>query len=301
MARARKLGKPDLFITMTCNPNWPEIVHFLRPGQTSNERPDLIARVFKLKLDALMEDLTVNQVLGRSIGHLHVIEFQKRGLPHAHILLWLAEDDKLTTPEDIDSVVTAELPDPGASPTHKTLYDLVRKHMMHGPCGDVNPKCPCMKDSADKKSKVCSKLFPKSFQEETVHEVNGYPLYRYVWRLPNLFASISDLLCTPGKYSNNRRRNNGLTASVGKHKLDNRWVVAYNPALLLRYNCHMNVEVCTSIRSIKYLHKYVYKGRSRVLAYSGLHRCQCSRFNSTPVFAPLSFSLDQAMTVPWAR
>ena len=42
--------------------------------------------------------------------------------------------------------------------------------------------------------------------------------------------------------------------------LDNRYVVPYNPQLLLRYNCHINVEVVTTIKAIKYMYKYVYKG-----------------------------------------
>ena len=46
--------------------------------------------------------------------------------------------------------------------------------------------------------------------------------------------------------------------------VDNRWVVAYNLWLLLKYYCLLNVEVCSSIKSIKYLYKYVYKGPDRV-------------------------------------
>ncbi|POS81780.1 hypothetical protein EPUL_005830, partial [Erysiphe pulchra] len=35
------------------------------------------------------------------------------------------------------------------------------------------------------------------------------------------------------------------------------------PYLALRYNCHINVEVCESVQSIRYIHKYVYKGDDR--------------------------------------
>jgi len=47
---------------------------------------------------------------------------------------------------------------------------------------------------------------------------------------------------------------------------DNRWVVPHNPYLTKMFNVHINVEVSTGIRSVKYLFKYVYKGPDRVAA-----------------------------------
>jgi len=49
--------------------------------------------------------------LGKVVSHLYVVEFQKRGLPHAHILLILENKDKPKTTEDYDKIVSAELPD----------------------------------------------------------------------------------------------------------------------------------------------------------------------------------------------
>ena len=77
-----------------------------------HNRPDLTSRVFRLKLKELMNDLIINEVFGRVLAHLYVVEFQKRGLPHSHILIILDENGKLKTPEDYDHVVCAELPDP---------------------------------------------------------------------------------------------------------------------------------------------------------------------------------------------
>eukprot|EP00973_Karenia_brevis_P004800 659797-Karenia_brevis.AAC.1 len=67
MAIVQRFGKPDLFVTMTANPSWPEIVSNLRPGKTAANRPDLTTRVFKLKLRALMDDLVKSGIMGRAI------------------------------------------------------------------------------------------------------------------------------------------------------------------------------------------------------------------------------------------
>jgi Helitron helicase-like domain at N-terminus len=121
MVIVRKCGKPDLFITMTCNPKWPEIVEALLPGQVPQDRPDIVARVFKLKLNALLDDLYKSNVLGHTVAHAHVIEFQKRRLPHAHILIILDHNDKPRTAAVVDQMVSAEIPDPTQFPELVTL------------------------------------------------------------------------------------------------------------------------------------------------------------------------------------
>ncbi|CAF3164635.1 unnamed protein product [Rotaria sp. Silwood2] len=159
MATVRKYGKPDLFITFTCNPTWREIQEQLFPGQTPSDRPDLITRVFKLKLNELIDDIFKKHRLGRTIAYVFVIEFQKRGLPHCHMLIILANEDKPKDENHIDHIVCSEIPDLAQFPQ---LYECVRRHMIHGPCGTLNPHSPCMED--DK----CSKEFQKEFQNDTL-------------------------------------------------------------------------------------------------------------------------------------
>ena len=85
MAIIRKHGKPDYFITFTCNPQWPEIQSQLLPGQSAIDRPDLVARVFALKLKKLQNDLFKKSVFGVSIGRSWTIKFQKeRASPYPH-------------------------------------------------------------------------------------------------------------------------------------------------------------------------------------------------------------------------
>ena len=112
MAIVLHFGRPTLFITFTANPKWEEITRELLPGQTSIDRPDLVARVFYLKQQELLKDLKKNQVFGEFLGCVWTIEYQKRGLPHMHLLLFLKTDTTFLTAENIDRIISAELPPP---------------------------------------------------------------------------------------------------------------------------------------------------------------------------------------------
>ncbi|PAV76155.1 hypothetical protein WR25_25064 [Diploscapter pachys] len=229
MAMVRRYGKPHMFVTFTCNPKWSEITRNLMPGNTVLDEPDLVDRVFNQKLDELMDDLTKKQYFGKAIAYTYVVEFQKRGLPHAHILLILDRSDDIRA-DEIDSIVCAEIPDKKKYPR---LHEIIASHMLHGPCGIHNLNCPCMTD--DKKgNKICSKKYPKEFRETTHVGRNSYPEYR--------------------------RRDNGEYVERKGIKIDNRWVVPFSPVLSLKFDAHVNVEICASIKSVKYLYKYVYKG-----------------------------------------
>jgi len=225
MAIVRTYGRPDLFVTFTCNPNWKEIKEQLLGNQQAQDRPDLIVRVFNMKLKELITDIRDRQCFGRTVALVYTIEFQKRGLPHAHILIILDEDSKIRDQEDVDRIVRAEIPPQTGCPN---LYAAVSSHMMHGPCGIDFPNCPCMRDNC------CTKNFPKQFSNETRMGEDSYPIYK--------------------------RPQNAARVTKQGVELDNRWVVPYNMYLLLKYNAHINVEICASIKSIKYVYKYVYKG-----------------------------------------
>nr|XP_015624412.1 uncharacterized protein LOC107279989 [Oryza sativa Japonica Group] len=75
-----------------------------------------------------------------------------------------------------------------------------------------------------------------------------------------LYQGVVDVLSSGEKRFRSWRRDDGWRVKIRGAVLDNRWVVPYNPGLLMRYNCHINVEACASIKSVKYLYKYVYKG-----------------------------------------
>jgi len=142
MALVRRFGKPDIFMTMTCNPKWDEITHELYPGQIAQDHLDLMDRILRAKMEELKHRLLKNDILGKVHAHVYVVEFQKRGLSHAHFLLIMERHYKITCPEQYDLLISAELSN---KKKYLDLYKMVTKHMMHGPCGILNSNCPCTK------------------------------------------------------------------------------------------------------------------------------------------------------------
>ncbi|XP_022854652.1 uncharacterized protein LOC111375962 [Olea europaea var. sylvestris] len=169
MTIVQRYGKPDIFLTITCNPNWLEITEELKYNDEVQNRPDLIA-------------------------------------------------------------LSCEIPNKNK---YLHLHSVIAKHNMHGLCENLNPKNVCMLASSG-----CKNKYPKNYCNSNIFGDNSYPLYR--------------------------RRNNGISIKVRGQMLDNRWVVPYDPYLSAKFDCHTNVEVCSSIKAVKYLCKYVYKGYDQI-------------------------------------
>ncbi|KAL4092359.1 hypothetical protein QTP88_026879 [Uroleucon formosanum] len=123
----------------------------------------------------------------------------------------------------IDKFVCAEIPNPDVDPL---LYEIVKANMIYGSCGLLNKNSPCIKEG------VCSKRYPVMLIQEIKKGEDGYPKYR-------------------------RRSTNdgGIKVSIKSIDLDNRWVVPYDPVLLRTFSVHINVEITSSIKSIKYVTK----------------------------------------------
>ncbi|CAN1769840.1 hypothetical protein LINPERHAP1_LOCUS11421 [Linum perenne] len=135
---------------------------------------------------------------------------------------------EIKTKEIFGKPVASEIPDVIADPQ---CYDVVSRLMLHGPCGHLFPNSPCMV------TEKCTKHYPKKFNPETTIDEDGFPRYR--------------------------RRENGRTIEKSGVHLDNRYVVPYNRYLLLRFDAHINVEICNKSRAIKYLFKYINKPPDR--------------------------------------
>ena len=185
----------------------------------------------------LMRDIQFRS-LCKIVAFMCLVEFQKRGLPHAHILLIFNEIHRQKLHVDLDSFVSAEIPSVDfltatGQEQQEKLLQLVQAHMIHGPCGTFNMKSPCMTNNE------CSKHFPKKFADQSFFpESNSHPVYR-----------------------RRSTEQGGATIEINNALIDNRWIVPYNPFLLLKFQCHINVEVCSSALAAKYLSMYITKVR----------------------------------------
>jgi len=140
--------------------------------------------------------------------------------------VWLVPEHKIT-PDKIDNIVCAEIPDPTLDPE---LHQIVVSNMVYGPCGSINSTSPCMDNGH------CTKKYPKSFISETQQGADSYPLCR--GRSPEDGGQVMVVTINV--------RGSRITQEV-----NNRWVMPYNKYLLRVLNCHCNVELCMSISSIK--------------------------------------------------
>ncbi|KAF1899247.1 hypothetical protein Lal_00019372 [Lupinus albus] len=114
--------KLNIFLTMTCNPYWSEIIS---------------------ELQQLRVDVIDKGALG------NVKSYMYRILPHVHMLLNLENNDKSCSTEEYDAIVRAQIPNYEEEPQ---LHHAVLKHMIHGPYDIVNLNGPCMKDRCCKKN-----------------------------------------------------------------------------------------------------------------------------------------------------
>ncbi|GFV52934.1 helitron_like_N domain-containing protein [Trichonephila clavipes] len=126
MTYVRAYGRPDFFVTFTCNPAWDEIKELLLTGQLPSDRHDVSARVFKQKLNSLTDFIVTHHththmyLERRAVGCIP-LNGKKEVYRIAHILIWMMEK---ITPNRIDEIISVEIPD---IEIDKDLHDIVSK------------------------------------------------------------------------------------------------------------------------------------------------------------------------------
>jgi len=247
LALVSEYGRPSLFITLTCNPYWPEIVEQLLPSQTAFDRGDIVCQVFYRKLETLLKNIRNGKYFKiKNMPNLYhkikfevrVIEYQRRGLPHVHLVIKFEEnnytpryEDKAGLSEWIDYHITAaypttELDDEQLEANETFEKDLVyakivKSHMIHKCFPECNGGCKNDKN-------ICSKGYDSNILTNTTKfDDKGFPQYKR--------PTIKSL-----------------------------YVVPHHRELLKDWNGHANVEYAGSTYTVIYLYKYLFKGSKKV-------------------------------------
>ena len=285
-----ELGRPTFFLTLTCNQLWPEVQCRLFAGQSAFDREDIIdqvcgsvsilllivmvpvfgflffvrsllfLQVFKGRLDALLHNLRSGKYFGdgRIAYMMRVIEYQHRGLPHAHIVFQMTDappiDDKLASTNYIDKFVPppiflhttdqllmcscfcvyyclanrwidSEMPVLSATSTaeDERYLKLVTDYEVHKCYSKAQGEKGCLDDHGK-----CARGYTDDIIRPTADfDAKGFPLYKR--------PAEKDLRITP-----------------------------HHRGMLLDWGAHLNLEFCGSTYTALYLYNYLFKGNKKV-------------------------------------
>lgn len=223
-------GKPTFFLTVTCNPRWSEILDNIAEGQTAFNRPGVTIDVFKCKLAALLHNLRAGKYFKRADGTpapvvyiVHVIEYQQRGMPHAHIVFRVVgmPEDRDEVAAYVNAYITAEFVN-CQSQSDEEYRRKVKEHMIH--------KCWDEKEGGCKRANgTCKRGYGNVGCCTTSFDSRGFPQYR-------------------------RRECHDEEAIQYR-------VVPHNREILMDWNGHANLEFCGDAYTVTYLYKYLFKGQ----------------------------------------
>ena len=221
-------GAPHVFITLTTDTEWPEIQEMLLPGQTAFDRPDIVCRVFHERKEAVLHNIRKGKYFDAEVDYeVHVIEYQDRGLPHAHIVMRFKNMPQHGTPEMlqwIDKYISCTCPPqptPSSTPQEIRLHYLKTRKMKHTCSGGANG---CI----DRITGKCKKRFDQTLlSPTTVIDEKDYVVYK-------------------------------------RTKMEDLRMVSTTDSLLLDFDGHANVAFASNIHCIFYLFDYLFKGQKKV-------------------------------------
>ena len=142
----RESGSPTLFLTFSCAEyDCPHITKYLRKvnnvqdsypiGKLCAEDPISVSRKFSQKFHDFFNTVIIKgKVLGMVSHYFFKKEYQARGAPHYHVVLWIQDapviqqDPEQEVLKWIQERITCRIPDEATNPE---LHHLVTKYQMH--------------------------------------------------------------------------------------------------------------------------------------------------------------------------
>ena len=300
-AMIRQLGTPTFFCTFSAaEMRWPEVIEAIK-GQQGEEvnfdeldwsakcdilrsNPVTTMRMFDKRVEALYRDLILSpaQPLGNVKDFFWRLEFQNRGSPHIHCLLWVEnapvfeEDDDLTVCNFVSKYITAQLPDPRTQPE---LYKKVTEVQIHSKnhsrtcfkgrssgCRFGFPKPPCRKTLITRPGENDDPVEVENAKEKL------RPLNLLLNEPESASLTLDQLLAQCDlTYSEYERCLHLMTQSntvILKRDPKDSWVNPFNPYLLEAWNANIDVQFILNYYSlIHYICTYICKSENSVSEY----------------------------------
>ncbi|XP_066288772.1 uncharacterized protein [Branchiostoma lanceolatum] len=300
-AMIRQIGIPTWFVTFSAaDLRWPEVLEAIRQDRgtvpvselTWEERCDILksnpvtaARMFDHRVKLLFKHLiqSQSQPIGEVVETFSRTEFQARGSPHIHCLLWVKDAPKLNVNSEeeicafVDRYVCSQLPD---SEADKELFDIVSQVQTHRKGHTASCK---------KGGKVCRFGFPKPPVKQTfmcgpvkLQDLTDAEMASFKGRKKQAeavlkkFWDVLDKTKEPNKCSTDAiLKEADLSAAefcdafnlmatrkqvVLRREPKDMWVNNYNPHLLRAWNGNMDIQyVLDAYSCVKYIVSYISK------------------------------------------
>jgi hypothetical protein len=246
----QRLGCPDLFITLTANEwHWPELAYLRDNHIAVTHRPFDCVTAFMRRWQQTLQLITSGKLFGEITDHWYRLEYQNRGSPHVHFVVWLKDKRNMCqhvsarVPQPPNGLVTDEQKE-----IFRKLVEYVQLYQTHT-CNKFctaktrrNAKAMADHDASDNKETQDSKDSKGQQQDITMESVH----------------SCKDSFPIPLSEHCQIDTKSGRVTYRRVIPAD-QWIIPYNPLLLLLWQGKTNVQVCTTARIIRYLVKYLTK------------------------------------------
>uniref|UniRef100_A0A669ED35 ATP-dependent DNA helicase n=2 Tax=Oreochromis niloticus TaxID=8128 RepID=A0A669ED35_ORENI len=294
----RQIGTPQFFVTFSAaEMRWPEVIQAIKRQQGEEvdfealdwsekceilrSNPVTTMRMFDKRVEALFRDLLFSpaQPLGEIIDYFYRVEFQHRGSPHIHMLLWIREkvevdvDDDQTVCDFVDRYISAQLPDPEKQPElHKKVTELQKHSKNHTKTcfKSVNSGCRFGFPKPPAKRTMIVRQDEDSDTEAAKAKLR--PLLNLLKEPEAASLTIEQILSrcnlTMNEYEQCLQNINKKTALILKRDPKDCWINNYNPHLLEAWNSNLDVSLILNAYScVEYLCKYITKKESGLSEY----------------------------------
>ncbi|XP_078786332.1 uncharacterized protein LOC144981283 isoform X1 [Oryzias latipes] len=297
-AMIRQLGTPTFFCTFSAaEMRWPEVITAVKRQQGEQvdfealdwsekceilrSNPVCVMRLFDKRVECLFRDLLCSdaQPLGKVIDFFYRVEFQHRGSPHIHMMLWIDQAPQVEVNSDqtvcdfVDRYISAQLPDPNTQPELYKKVTEVQKHSrnhtrtcfksVNSGCRFGFPKPPCRQTMITR---------PDEDDHTSAAKEKLRPLYQLLIDPQTASMTLDQLLAqcnlTMAEYEGYLHSMTRKTALVLKRQPKDSWINNYNPHLLEAWDSNIDVSyILNAYSCIEYLTKYITKKESGLSDY----------------------------------